>query len=101
METPFAGLMQQFQQIGENLDQIQVTGEAGTGMVKVTLNGNREVQRVQIEPGLLGEDIKLLEDLVAAAVNQALARLEQELKSKFLSNLGSLMPPLDGKPPSA
>ena len=55
---------------------MEVTGESGGGMVKVTMNGKHEVKRVQIEPQVAAEDREMLEDLVAAAINDAVNKVE-------------------------
>ncbi len=71
-------LMRQAQQMQETMQKAQaelaaleVTGEAGAGMVKVVMNGRHEVKQIKIEPRLLGEDRDMLEDLLVAAVNDA------------------------------
>ena len=78
-----AGLMQQAQKMQERMQKAQeelalkeVEGQAGGGMVKVTMTGKYAVKRVQIDPSLLGEDRDMLEDLVTAAVNDAVHRVE-------------------------
>ena len=65
------------------MDNIEVTGESGAGLVKITLNGRFEARRVFIDPTLLAEDRALLEDLVAAAVTDAARRLEGERKARL------------------
>lgn len=86
-EPVFQGFDQLFERFGRlrgELEALSVTGESGTGMVRVTVNGRREVARVQIDPALLREqDLPLLEDLVAAAVNDAARRLERELRDRI------------------
>ena len=89
-------LIKQFGRLNSELTRISVTGESGTGMVKVTVNGKREVSQVQIDPALLREqDRALLENLVAAAVNDASRRLERELRDK-VSTLAGKLPPMPG-----
>jgi len=97
MKGPLAGLMQQAQRMQENLKraqdeiaQLEVTGQAGAGMVKVTMNGRHEVRRVAIEKAAIGEDIEMLEDLVAAACNDATNRLA-ELSRQKLAEVGGGM----------
>ena len=77
-------LMKQAQQMQERMQslqaelaQLEVTGEAGAGMVKVTLNGRHEARRVQIDASVAKEDLVLLEDLIAAAINDAVHRVER------------------------
>ena len=72
---------------------LEVTGESGGGMVKVTINGRHEVRRVQIEPASLGEDREMLEDLVAAAINDAVHKAEAASQAKMASLMGGLQLP--------
>jgi DNA-binding YbaB/EbfC family protein len=69
------------------LATIEVIGESGGGMVKVTMTGKHEVKRVQLEPSLSAEDREMLEDLVAAAFNDAVHKVEARVQEK----MGSLM----------
>lgn len=92
----FDKLLKQFGELNSELSRISVTGESGTGMVKVTVNGKREVSQVQIDPTLLREqDRALLENLVAAAVNDASQRLERELRGK-VNLLAGKLPSMPG-----
>jgi hypothetical protein len=94
-------LMRQAQQVQENMKRVQeelaraeVTGEAGAGMVKVTLSGRHQARRVQIDPAALGEDREVLEDLVAAAINDAAQKLEALSAGKLRAATGGLnLPP--------
>jgi DNA-binding YbaB/EbfC family protein len=81
MKGPLAGLMQQAQKMQqemhkaqEELAGLEVTGEAGGGMVKVTMNGKHAVRRIQIDPVLM-DDKEMLEDIVTAAMNDAVNRV--------------------------
>ncbi len=101
MKGPLANIMKQAQQMQSNMQKVQeevgateVNGQAGGGMVVVVMTGRHEVRRVQIEPDLLKEDKEMLEDLIAAAVNDANRKAEQ-LMSDRLSALTSGM----GLPP--
>jgi hypothetical protein len=95
------GLMKQAQQMQENMQKMQeklalieVEGQAGAGMVKVVMTCRHDVKRVSIDDSLMGEDKEMLEDLLAAAVNDAVRRVEtttQEKMSGFTSGLG--LPP--------
>ncbi|MBB3046515.1 hypothetical protein FHR99_000751 [Litorivivens lipolytica] len=77
-----AGKMQeQMQKAQEDLAKQEVVGESGAGMVKVTMNGRHSVRAVQLDESLLSEDKSLLEDLLAAAVNDAVRRVEESNKS--------------------
>jgi nucleoid-associated protein EbfC len=73
---------------------LEVTGEAGGGMVKVLMTGRHEVKRVQIDPTVAGEDREMLEDLLAAAVNDAVHRVESASQAKMAAAMGGLsLPP--------
>lgn len=75
--------------------QLEVTGESGGGMVKVTMTGKHEARRVQIDPSLVtGDDREMLEDLVAAAINDAARRVEAATQDKMSSVVGGMnLPP--------
>jgi DNA-binding YbaB/EbfC family protein len=97
-----AGLMKQAQAMQENMKKAQdelatleVTGESGAGLVKVVMNGKHAVKRVSIDPSLLAEDKDMLEDLVAAAFNAAVRRVEENSQEK-LGKLSAGMPSLPG-----
>lgn len=87
-----AGKMQeQMQKAQEELARQEVTGESGAGMVRVTMNGRHDVKNVAIDDALLKEDKAMLEDLVAAAINDAVRRIEESNKgalSKMFSGAG-------------
>ncbi len=73
---------------------LEVTGESGGGMVKVTMTGRHEVRRVQIDPGVSAEDREMLEDLIAAAINDAVHRVESATQAKMSSVMGGMsLPP--------
>ena len=101
MKAGLGDIMKQAQAMQEKLHQAQgeianleVTGEAGAGLVKVLMNGKHELKRVSIDPALLQDDKAMLEDLIAAAVNDASRRLEkmsQEKMSGFTAGLN--LPP--------
>jgi nucleoid-associated protein EbfC len=101
MKGNIGNLLKQAQAMQENMQkaqaeiaQISVTGEAGGGMVKVTMNGRHEVSRVQIEPAVHGEDREMLEDLLAAAINDATHRIETAVQSKMSGVMsGMQLPP--------
>ena len=79
-----AGKMQeQMQKAQQELAQQEVTGEAGAGMVRVTMNGRHDVKNISIDDSLLTEDKTMLEDLVAAAVNDAVRRVEENNKNSL------------------
>ena len=79
--------------------QLEVTGESGGGMVRITITGKHEVKGVQIEPGAAGEDRELLEDLVAAAMNDAVQKAEAATQAKMAGLMGGLQLPPGFKMP--
>jgi DNA-binding YbaB/EbfC family protein len=84
----------EMQQTQERLAQEEVTGESGGGLVKVTMNGKHEVRRVEIDNSLVGDDKEMLEDLVAAAVNDAAARVSQKMQDSMAGLTAGLgLPP--------
>jgi len=101
MKNQLAGLMKQAQAMQENLKkaqdelaQIEVEGQSGAGLVKVTMTCKHAVRRIAIDPSLVGDDREMLEDLVAAAFNDAIRRAEslsQEKMGKLTA--GMPMPP--------
>jgi DNA-binding YbaB/EbfC family protein len=94
-------LMKQAQEMQERMGKMQedmakmeVVGESGAGMVKVTMMGNHNVRRVEIDPTLVGDDKEMLEDLIAAAINNAVNRVEQNNKDQMSQMTGGMeMPP--------
>jgi DNA-binding YbaB/EbfC family protein len=101
MKNGLAGLMKQAQQMQENMKRMQeelatveVEGQSGAGMVKVVMTCRHDVKRVTIDDSLLKDDKDMLEDLIAAAVNDAVRRVEaatQEKMSGMTAGLG--LPP--------
>lgn len=90
MSGPFGDLMKQAQEMQERMQKMQeeianaeVTGESGAGLVKVVMTGRHDVKRVSIDDSLLSEEKEVLEDLLAAAVNDAVRRVEQANKDKL------------------
>ena len=78
----------------EEIAAMEVTGESGGGMVKVTMNGKHEVKRVQIEPQVVSEDREMLEDLIAAAINNAVNKVDQQSQARMSSVMsGMQLPP--------
>jgi nucleoid-associated protein EbfC len=87
-------MQEQMQKAQEELLSIEVTGESGAGMIKVTMTCRHDVKRVEIDPGLLGDDKDMLEDLIAAAVNDANRRVEEKTKEKMAGMTAGLgLPP--------
>lgn len=101
MKNQLAGLMKQAQAMQDNMKKAQeeiarleVEGQAGAGLVKVVMTGRHDVKRVTIDPTLLGEDKDMLEDLVAAAVNDAVRKVETASQEKMAGLTAGLpMPP--------
>ncbi|MGH8398409.1 MAG: YbaB/EbfC family nucleoid-associated protein [Gammaproteobacteria bacterium] len=98
MKNGLGGLMKQAQQLQENMQKTQeelarteVTGQAGGGMVSVVMTGRHEVRRIAIDPKLMGDDKEMLEDLIAAAVNDAVNKVETITRERF-SGLTAGMP---------
>jgi len=100
MKGNIAQLMQQAQKVQEDMKRAQaeladleVTGEAGGGLVRVTMTGQHEVKRVAIDPDV-ADDRAMVEDLVAAAVNDAVNRVQQSTQDKMKGLAGGLpLPP--------
>lgn len=87
-------MQSQMKQMQEEIQNLEIVGEAGAGLVKVKMNGRHDVKAVTIDPSLLQEDAEMLEDLVAAAVNDAVRKVEAVSKEKMGSLTGGLsMPP--------
>jgi nucleoid-associated protein EbfC len=101
MKGQMAGLMRQAQQMQDNLKKAQealadilVEGAAGGSLVKVTMNCRHDVKRVEIDPSLLADDKDMLEDLVAAAFNDALRKAEATSQERMASVTAGLpLPP--------
>ena len=100
-KNQLADLMKQAQRMQDNLKkaqeelaQTEVEGQAGAGLVKVVMTCRHDVKRVAIDPSLLGEDRDMLEDLVAAAINDAVRRVETTTQEKMAGlTMGMPMPP--------
>ncbi len=103
MKANFEQLMQQAQAMQEQrqkaqaeLIELQVMGEAGGGLVKVTMNGRHDVSKVQIDNSLIvDEDKEMIEDLVAAAFNDAVRKIEESSRKKIASLANGIKMPKD------
>ena len=101
MKGGMGNLMKQAQQLQANMQKAQeeiaameVTGESGGGMVKVTINGRHEAKRVQFDASVPLDDREMLEDLVAAAMNDAAHRLESASQQRMAGLMGGInLPP--------
>jgi len=101
MKNQLAGLMKQAQAMQdsmkkaqEEIARLEIEGQSGAGLVKVVMTGRHDVKRVTIDPTLMGEDKDMLEDLVAAAVNDAVRKVEAATQDKMAGLTAGLpMPP--------
>ena len=92
-------MQEKMQKMQEELAQMEVVGEAGAGLVKVTMTGSHSVRRVELDDSLLEDDKELLEDLMAAAVNDAVRRIEEQNKSRMAELTGGMQLPPGFKMP--
>lgn len=101
MKNALAGIMQQAQKMQDNFKKVQeelaameVRGESGGGLVTIIMTGKREVRKVNIDPSLVGDDKDMLEDLVAAAINDAVHKVGKMKKDKMADvTAGMPLPP--------
>jgi nucleoid-associated protein EbfC len=77
-------MQDQMQTAQKQIAELRVVGQAGGGLVKVTMNGAHYAEKVEISPTLMGEEEEMLEDLVAAAINDAVKKVEEGTKGKML-----------------
>jgi hypothetical protein len=90
MKGAMGSLMKQAQKMQEDMQKAQaevanmeVEGQAGGGMVKVVMNGRHEIRKVELDDSLMQDDKEMIEDLLAAAVNDAVRRVEQQTQEKM------------------
>ncbi len=101
MKNPLGNLMQQAQKMQDNMKKaqeelslMQVVGESGGGLVIIIMTGKREARKVTIDPSLVGDDKDMLEDLVAAAINDAVNKVAKLKKEKMAEITAGLpLPP--------
>ncbi|MGZ4976362.1 MAG: YbaB/EbfC family nucleoid-associated protein [Methylobacter sp.] len=101
MKNALGNIMQQAQKMQEDLkkaqeelNSMQIMGESGGGLVTILMTGKREARKVTIDPSLLGEDKDMLEDLVAAAINDAVNKVAKMKKEKMADVTAGLpLPP--------
>lgn len=87
-------MQEQMQKAQEELAKVTVTGESGAGLVKVTMNGRHEVQKVALDPTLLSEDREIIEDLIAAGINAAVNKVAEHNRSSLAGMAAGLnLPP--------
>jgi len=106
MKGGMGNLMKQAQQMQdkmakaqEELAKMEVIGESGAGMVKVTMTGGHSVRRVEIDDSLMEDDKDMLEDLISAAFNDAVRRVEEQNKEKMGALTGGMQLPPGMKMP--
>ncbi len=106
MKGGIGNMMKQAQMLQANMQKAQAeiativcVGEAGGGMAKVTMSGKHEVSRVEIDKALMGDDKEMLEDLIAAAVNDAVHKVEKATQQKMQSAMGGMQLPPGMKMP--
>ncbi|QMV13823.1 YbaB/EbfC family nucleoid-associated protein [Vibrio spartinae] len=92
-------MQDRMQKLQEEIANMEVTGEAGAGLVKVTMTGGHSVRRVEIDESLMEDDKEMVEDLVAAAFNDAARRIEETQKDKMSSVTGGMQLPPGMKMP--
>ena len=93
-------MQERMQKMQEEVAKMEVTGESGAGMVKITITGSHNVRRVAIDPSLLqDDDQEMLEDLIAAAFNDAVRRAEEQNKAKMAEITGCMQLPPGFKMP--
>mgnify|MGYP002714439446 FL=1 len=86
-------MQEKMQKMQAEIANMEVTGEAGAGLVKVTMTGNHNVRRVSIDDSLMSDDKDMLEDLIAAALNDAVRRVEENNKEQMAKITGGLQLP--------
>ena len=92
-------MQDRMQKLQEELANMEVVGESGAGLVKVTMTGSHSVRRVAIDPSLMEDDQEMLEDLIAAAFNDAVRRIEEQNKTKMGELTGGMQLPPGFKMP--
>ncbi|MGO1501022.1 MAG: YbaB/EbfC family nucleoid-associated protein [Marinobacter sp.] len=87
-------MQEDMQKAQEEAAKAEIIGESGAGLVKVTMNGRHDVRKVEIDPSLMTEEKDILEDLLAAAINDAVRRVEANQKEKMSGMMSGMgMPP--------
>jgi DNA-binding YbaB/EbfC family protein len=92
-------MQEQFQDAQSELKNLKVLGESGAGLVKISMTGRHDVSSVSLDQSLLSEDKEVIEDLVAAAVNDAVRKLEEKNKEALGGMAGNFKLPPDFKFP--
>lgn len=87
-------MQEDMQKAQEEAAKAEITGESGAGLVKITMNGRHDVRKVDIDPSLMTEEKDILEDLLAAAINDAVRRVEANQKDKMSGMMSGMgLPP--------
>lgn len=85
-------MQKKMQEIQKQVAEMEVVGQSGGGMVKIVMNGQHMAKRVTLDPALLKEDKTIIEDLIAAAINDASAKIEKGTREKMSSLTGIKLP---------
>ena len=88
-------MQQEMQKAQQQLSELVVTGESGGGLVKITMNGRHNALKAEINKSLLEEDVDMLEDLILAAINNAVNKVEVASKEKITKLTAGLNIPTD------
>ncbi|MCF6765411.1 YbaB/EbfC family nucleoid-associated protein [Thiotrichales bacterium 19S3-7] len=87
-------MQDEMKKMQDKIQQMEITGEAGAGLAKVTLNGKHECKKVELDPSLLSEEKDIIEDLIAAAFNDAVKKVEGETQRQMADITGGMgLPP--------
>lgn len=92
-------MQERMQKVQEEIAAMEVTGESGAGLVKVVMLGNHNVRRVEIDDSLMEDDKEMIEDLVAAAINDAVRRVQETSKERMADVTGGMQLPPGMKMP--
>ena len=85
-------MQQKMQEIQKQVSEMEVVGQSGGGLVKITMNGQHMAKRVTLDPSLLKEEKTIVEDLIAAAINDAATKIEKGTREKMSSLAGIKLP---------
>lgn len=88
-------MQEKMQKAQQELTDLNVTGESGGGLVKINMNGKHDAKAVKINPNLMDEEVEMIEDLVAAAINDAVRKIEKASKQKISQLTAGLNIPTD------
>jgi len=92
----FSKVQAEMERVQEELANLTVEGSAGGGMVKVVANCKQEIQSIKIDPEILKDDVEMVEDMIVAAVNQALTRAQELSQEKMAGLTGGMLSNLPG-----